>query len=276
MITSEVGSLAAYLSLIEKAAPLTIPSDGTPTTNASTPTSPLPTAITGIFKDSETHTVAVLNGSHNTLSTKDERETVLVFPDYKVVTEVPRSFDGARELWRNSVNPSVPRVGSTSEASDVRSWVLPYTCVILICSHRKRDVRCAVAAPKLEHAFAQTLEAKDWEVHTQLEDPTGPPLEDYPDGDDKEAELNRRLQELDESLPKRALVLMTSHIGGHKYAGNVIIYMPQGAGVWYGRVTTHEVASIVNTTILGGKILPPLLRGGVNLARPDCKRLNDW
>jgi hypothetical protein len=67
------------------------------------------------------------------------------------------------------------------------------------------------------------LEDEGWEVHTQLEDPTGPPLEDYPDGDGKEAELSRRLQELDESLPKRALILKTSHIGGHKYAGNVIV-----------------------------------------------------
>ncbi|KAI0026468.1 hypothetical protein K488DRAFT_92540 [Vararia minispora EC-137] len=32
-----------------------------------------------------------------------------------------------------------------------------------------------------------------------------------------------RLQELDRQEPKRALVLKTSHIGGHKYAGNVIV-----------------------------------------------------
>jgi len=70
------------------------------------------------------------------------------------------------------------------------------------------------------------LHAEGWDVHTQLEDPTGPPLEDYPDGDEKEAELSRRLQELDESLPKRALILKTSHIGGHKYAGNVIVRVP--------------------------------------------------
>jgi len=72
-------------------------------------------------------------------------------------------------------------------------------------------------------AFSQTLQGEGWDVHTQLEDPIGSPLEDYPDGDEKEAELSRRLQELDESLPKRALILMTSHIGGHKYAGNVIV-----------------------------------------------------
>jgi len=279
-ITCEQGSLASYLSIIEKATPLTITGDdSTPSTVPGTPLTPmsqLPSAVAGIFKDSETHAVAILNGSHDTLSKDNGLETVLVFPDYKVVTEVPRSLDGARELWRNSVNPSVPRMGCSSEANAIKSWVIPYTCVILICSHRRRDVRCAVSAPKLEHAFTDTLQAEGWDVHTQLEDPTGPPLEDYPDGDEKEAELSRRLQELDEGLHKRALILKTSHIGGHKYAGNVIIYVPQGAGVWYGRVSTHEVSSIVHTTILGGRILPPLLRGGVNLSRPDCKRLNDW
>ncbi|KAI0307260.1 Sucrase/ferredoxin-like-domain-containing protein [Multifurca ochricompacta] len=278
-VTSTQGSLASYLATIEHAAPTTLTGTSTPGTVPGTPNSTtlhLPNAVTGIFKDSETHAVSILNGSHDTLSKHCDYESVLVFPDYKVVTEVPRSLDGARELWRNSVNPSVPRQGLSSDASTVKSWVIPYTCVILICSHRRRDVRCAVAAPKLEYAFSQTLQDKGWEVHTQLEDPTGSPLEDFTDGHEREAELNRRLQDLDEGLSKKALILKTSHIGGHKYAGNVIIYMPQGAGVWYGRVSPHEVEPIVHTTILGGRILPPLLRGGVNLARPDCKRLNDW
>lgn len=56
-----------------------------------------------------------------------------------------------------------------------------------------------------------------------MEDPIGSPLEDHPDGAEKEAELNGKLQEQIEGLPKRALILMTSHIGGHKYAGNVIV-----------------------------------------------------
>ncbi|KAH9977884.1 Sucrase/ferredoxin-like-domain-containing protein [Lactifluus volemus] len=298
-VTDTRGSLASYLSTIAGGAPTTVTAASEPVT-PSTPTPQTPTnSIAGIFKDSETHTVSILNGSHDTLSKDYDYETVLVFPDYKVVTEVPRSLDGARELWRNSVNPSISRPGSTSEMSMVKSWVIPYTCVILICSHRTRDARCAIAAPKLEHgtytllvnpliqivhtnrssplsAFSATLQNEGWDVHTQLDDPSGSPLESYPDGSEKETELNRRLQDLNDSVPKRALILKTSHIGGHKYAGNVIIYMPQGAGVWYGRVSTHEVEPIVHTTILGGQILPPLLRGGVNLARPDCKRLNDW
>lgn len=234
--------------------------------------------------------MSILNGSHDTLSKHNENETVLVFPDYKVLTEVPRSLDGARELWRNSVSPSVSRLGSSAETGTVKSWVIPYTCVILICERffayarfyaQSRilelnekclrrfapKTRCPMrgcgtqtrvwlvfffflfflplsygmgrshvtmifsihsspppSSSSVHHsAFSQTLQNEGWEVHTQLEDPTGPPLEDYADEDGKEAELSRRLQELDENLSKRALILMTSHIGGHKYAGNVIV-----------------------------------------------------
>jgi Sucrase/ferredoxin-like len=188
-VTNEKGSLASYICNIEKAAPLTITTGAsTPGTAPSTPIAStsqlLPTAVAGIFKDSENQAVSILNGSHDTLSKQNDNETVLVFPDYKVLTEVPRSLDGAREMWRNSVCPSVSRLGSSSETGTVKSWVIPYTCVILICerlfsffsgftrtfvvvhvrsqvpeterqqfsgSHRRRDVRCAVVAPKLEY-----------------------------------------------------------------------------------------------------------------------------
>jgi hypothetical protein len=140
-VTNEKGSLASYISNVEKAAaPLTITGGGGASTPGTAPSTPiastshlLPTAVAGIFKDSENQAVSVLNGSHDTLSKHNDNETVLVFPDYKVLTEVPRSLDGARELWRNSVCPGVSRLGSSSETGTVKSWVIPYTCVILIC-----------------------------------------------------------------------------------------------------------------------------------------------
>jgi hypothetical protein len=134
-VTSEQGSLASYLAAVEEAAPATLTGTGssTPDTPPDTPTSRLPNAVAGIFKDSETHAVSILNGSHDTLSKHYDHETALIFPDYKVVAGVPRSLDGARDLWRNSVNPSVPRHGSSSGSSAVKSWVIPYACVILIC-----------------------------------------------------------------------------------------------------------------------------------------------
>lgn len=64
---------------------------------------------------------------------------------------------------------------------------------------------------------------------------------------------------------------LISHIGGHKYAGNVIIYMPEsmkrnslgGMGIWYGRVEPRKVEGIVEETVLKGRIIKELFRGGL-------------
>lgn len=70
-------------------------------------------------------------------------------------------------------------------------------------------------------------------MHNQVEDPSlsGPSLENDPTladmvfDEDKQAEIARRLQAIDaeHATHKRALILFCSHIGGHKYAGNVIV-----------------------------------------------------
>jgi Sucrase/ferredoxin-like len=120
----------------------------------------------------------------------------------------------------------------------------------------------------------------------------GPALEDLRGPVEPEEYIAEQLKA--SSSEKRVLILRTSHVGGHKYAGNCIvsvpdvreqlldaemisqIYTPQGSGVWYGRVSPHEVDSIVINTIIHGLVLPPLLRGGLNISRPKCKTLNDW
>jgi hypothetical protein len=86
----------------------------------------------------------------------------------------------------------------------------------------------------LEDAFSQSLTNHGIEVHTQLEDPrhhSQKPLEDFIGSDEqREEEFIRRLKlaatgELDADGPdgKKVLILKNSHIGGHKYAGNVIV-----------------------------------------------------
>ncbi|KAH9482609.1 Altered inheritance of mitochondria protein 32 [Psilocybe cubensis] len=227
------------------------------------PASPVPTKgvrpVNGLFNTSDSSRISVLNGSHRTVCHEDAHESVLVFPDFKVVTEVPRSVQGALELWESAIDPSIGRDGSYLEKSILKTWVLPYSCVILL-------------------SFIKSLEAHGWDADTQLEHPQltmGLPLEDLnvtPEERDENVEAQLK-QSLDS---KRALILKVSHIGGHKYAGNAIIYTPSGSGVWYGRVTPHDVDSIVTNTIINGLILPPLLRGGLNLSRPNCQTLNDW
>jgi len=75
---------------------------------------------------------------------------------------------------------------------------------------------------------------------------------------------------------KRALLLKVSHVGGHKFAGNMVLYTPSGAGIWYGRVTPKEVPAIVHETIINGRIIPELLRTAVNVPTKDGKCFHDW
>lgn len=62
-------------------------------------------------------------------------ETVLVFPDYTIVADIPRSREGAQALWESTVDPDVGRggAGTLFQKSSLKTWVLPYSCVILLC-----------------------------------------------------------------------------------------------------------------------------------------------
>lgn len=72
--------------------------------------------------------------------------------------------------------------------------------------------------------------------------------------------------------PPLASVALISHIGGHKFAGNVVIYFPKdwrgrgesglaGKGVWYGRVEPRHVWGIVEETVKGRRVVEELCRG---------------
>lgn len=100
-------------------------------------------------------------------------------------------------------------------------------------------------------------------------------------------------EQFEQELERRGIkgdVGVISHIGGHKYAGNVIIYVPpgwtypsasragkeqgsepqsgenalQGTGIWYGRVEPNHVEGIVQETLLTGRIVVEHFRGGVS------------
>lgn len=78
-----------------------------------------------------------------------------------------------------------------------------------------------------------------------------------------------------EGYTPHARVGLISHIGGHKWAGNVIIYIPPsfsrnalaGRGIWYGRVGPEHVEGIVAKTMLEGKVIKELFRGGIDQDR---------
>lgn len=150
-ITDDRDSLAAALLEVTTSDPQAQPTSPTPapptptsTPRPTTPSKPAPApppppgkgvrpAVTGLFHTSDSKRTSVLNGSHKTLCHEDDHESVLVFPDFQVVTEVRRSVQGAHELWESAVDPEIGGNGSYLEKSILKTWVLPYSCVILLC-----------------------------------------------------------------------------------------------------------------------------------------------
>jgi hypothetical protein len=74
-----------------------------------------------------------------------------------------------------------------------------------------------------------------------LEDLTGPP---------SEAEEYIAKQLKSSTTEKRVLILRTSHVGGHKYAGNCIVSAPPVAEEWLNVRNDDIIADIYTTGLL--------------------------
>ncbi len=110
--------------------------------------------------------------------------------------------------------------------------------------------------PLLQTQFESTLRQKGFIVHDSA-----------PEAEESSSSANMM----------SARVGLISHVGGHKFAGNVIIYVPPtfpdaagtglsalaGKGIWYGRVEPRHVEGIVSETVVGGRVVEELFRGGI-------------
>jgi hypothetical protein len=136
--------------------------------------------------------------------------------------------------------------------------------LVLICGHKGRDGRCGVLGPVIQEEFGKVLPREGIEV---LLGPVA--IGQQNDGD-------TGIPEAMTPLKVTARTGLISHIGGHKFAGNIIIYIPKkaktaagkahplaGFGIWYGRVEPRHVEGIVTRTILGGEVFRDLFKGGI-------------
>ncbi|GLT36745.1 hypothetical protein SLA2020_111050 [Shorea laevis] len=112
---------------------------------------------------------------------------------------------------------------------------------VFVCSHGSRDRRCGVCGPQLVSRFKEEIE-----VH---------------------------------GLQGRVSVSPCSHIGGHKYAGNVIIFGSNVNGEinghWYGYVTPDDVPLLLERHIGKGEIVDWLWRGQMGLSEEEQKKFQE-
>lgn len=164
---------------------------------------------------------------------------VMVFPEFNFYSKVDlhqlklssssnsnnNNNDFSKVLETLWDNPSNPHLPQVSGQSTMDD----IDAVILVCTHERRDMRCGVIGPLLVNAFRQSLKEK----------------------------------QQDQTFKKNVLVYGTSHFGGHKYAGNIIIHQKGLGGHMYGNVRECHVPSIIDRHIIHGKVIKELWRSQV-------------
>lgn len=207
-----------------------------------------------------------------------EPTTVLLLPAFTIIENVsPKNVNTLLSEYINKAPTNTTPLAPVSLPASLRdplptaeqltSRPCPHRALILLCSQKTRDARCGQSAPLLR---------KELERH----------LRTY-----------GLYRDLDDERPGGVGVYFISHVGGHKYSANVMIYrkadafgldnvergkldgkaFPQprkeageaeqmGAAqcIWIARVKPEDCEGLVNFTVLQGKVVKPesQLRGG--------------
>ncbi|KAI1391447.1 FMI1 protein [Hypoxylon trugodes] len=236
----------------------------------------------GVYSD-PFHNLSIINTSFpSAISRRPEVQTTSVYllPSFKYIPFLPRvSFDSVQALVKGYLLPEKlhPMNDGLSPIHKDRLLRKPAyeemlygvrdidDVFVLICGHGQRDKRCGIYGPVLQEEFERQLPRAGIDVLTDPavdESVTAPQLSGTTSG--QEASRTARVGQI-------------SHIGGHKFAGNVIIYLPPafknpagnphplaGHGIWYGRIDPKHVEGVIKETILNGNVIADHFRGGIN------------
>lgn len=227
------------------------------------------------------HNISVINSSFPSSVPRSRPElqtsSAYLLPSFKYVPFLPRvSFESVEALVKGYLLPEklhsahdglspihrdrlTRKPGYQNLLYGVRD--VP-DVLVLICGHGGRDKRCGIFGPLLQSEFEKKL------LKLGVEVLSGPVEAEATDAEALAGEVSDR--------EMSARVGLISHIGGHKFAGNVVIYLPPhlktgegqahplaGHGIWYGRVEPRHVEGIVAETILKGTVIEELFRGGI-------------
>ncbi|MCJ1397841.1 hypothetical protein MMC11_001037 [Xylographa trunciseda] len=223
------------------------------------------------------------SSSHRDYAKGAEPTTVLLLPSFTLVEDV--TPQAVPDLINHYISPSRTNMDPLSQPAPVATTILPDTStppapidptlpealnhasippsifstrpsphsyLILLCSQKTRDARCGQSAPLLRREFERHLR----------------PLGLYRD--------------LHDERPGGVGIYFISHVGGHKFSANLMIYRRAGvdggakvadgeAGqcIWLARVRPEDCEGIVKFTVLQGKVVKPerQLRGGFDRER---------
>ncbi|EEH41031.1 sucrase/ferredoxin domain-containing protein [Paracoccidioides lutzii Pb01] len=174
---------------------------------------------------------------------QENATTVLVLPSFTfvdsvTVSKIPEFMDRFIDSPEAEVHHLSMTDAETNSQTPHPQQLTTRPClrdhIILLCSHNRRDARCGISAPLIRRELERHLR------HLCL----------YRDEDD--------------TRPGGVSIIFVSHVGGHKFAANVLIYRrKEEQMIWLARVAPKDCEGIVKYTVLQGKVVhPEQLRGG--------------
>ncbi|KAL4870746.1 hypothetical protein BDV12DRAFT_165149 [Aspergillus spectabilis] len=177
----------------------------------------------------------------------DNGTTILLLPSFTFVDAV--SPGDVTEVIDQFIDAPLSEGSSKSITqppnSQLKHRPCEYDYVVLLCSHKRRDARCGITAPLIKRELERHLR----------------PHGLYRDADD--------------DRPGGVGIFFVSHVGGHKFSANVLIYRKKEQQmIWLARVRPEHCEGVVNYTLLQGKVVHPdsQLRGGFD----RLKGLTSW
>lgn len=171
------------------------------------------------------------------------KTTVLLLPSFTFVDDV--SYSDAQHVVETFIDVSAGTPTQSLSSPRLSSRPCPHDYVVLLCSHKRRDARCGITAPLIK---------KEMERHLRRHD---------------------LYRDMDDERPGGVGIYFVSHVGGHKFSANVLIYRKKEQQmIWLARVKPEHCEGIVKYTILEGKVVHPdsQLRGGFD----RVKGLASW
>lgn len=217
--------------------------------------------------------------------TPSDFQAVQLYPQNLLVARIPNTLEGHRAFVRQFLVPSeknsqleaYKRRLKQAQLADPKSDEAPplakpnslaYSHLsspsIFICGHNSRDSRCGIMGPLLQKEFMDCF-------HKEIQKPGHQGI-----SGGKKVMTDGQVSSFRMTHPLLgSSVSLISHIGGHAFAGNVVIYLPKywksrdrdvqsplaGKGIWYGRVEPKHIWGIVEETIQKGRLIEELLRG---------------
>ncbi|KAG5960071.1 hypothetical protein E4U57_000305 [Claviceps arundinis] len=255
----------------------------------------VPKGVRGDSKDKRFVGVSLLNSSFpSSISPLEDTEcnSVYLLPSFKYVAFLPRKYKvGLLAIAQGYLLPEEARkehtrkarIGHKKRSRDVASQRILSSVqdvrdvMVLICGHGGRDARCGTFGPLLRDEFETKLaqagiKVARGAVEVHYEKKVAPWEKTK---ETKEVSWWEKLKQEGMGREKKtARVGLISHIGGHSFAGNVIIYIPPdyegpggekhelaGCGIWYGRVEPKHVEGLIEETIVKGVVVKDLCRG---------------